>query len=261
MLKVNDLFCGCGGMAVGFLNAGFEIAGAWDFDKYAVQSYRENVGDHVKQMDIREMSHKDIPKADVWTFGFPCQDLSVAGKQKGLIEGERSGLFFEVMRLLSDTPLEDKPKVILAENVKGLKPYIPIVEEEYRKQGYVMYIKLFNSKYWGVPQNRERYFVVGIREDLPQTFEFPEEQTEFVPKLSSILESQVDEKYYISDEKARSILEKFDLGQGEAYSCPLKFLDRNQNQLPEYAVCCDVSQTNGVALREVAATKEVDHED
>lgn len=84
-LRINDFFCGCGGMGIAFQNAGFEIAGAWDFDKYAVQSYRENVGDHVRQQDIKEMKYEDVPKADVWAFGFPCQDLSVAGKQRGMV--------------------------------------------------------------------------------------------------------------------------------------------------------------------------------
>ena len=82
---VNDFFCGCGGMGVGFLNAGYKIAGAWDFDKYAVQSYDHNVGHHVKQADIKEMTWQDVPFAHVWAFGFPCQDLSVAGKQAGLL--------------------------------------------------------------------------------------------------------------------------------------------------------------------------------
>ena len=78
-LRVNDFFCGCGGMGLAFQKAGFEIAGAWDYDKHAVQSYRENVGNHVQKADIREMKWSDIPRADVWAFGFPCQDLSVAG--------------------------------------------------------------------------------------------------------------------------------------------------------------------------------------
>lgn len=132
---VNDFFCGCGGMGVGFLNAGYKIAGAWDFDKYAVQSYDHNVGHHVKQADIKEMTWQDVPFAHVWAFGFPCQDLSVAGKQAGLLlkcqdcdsdfaidpsnftgqttcpscgsknykAASRSGCFYEIMRLIDET--------------------------------------------------------------------------------------------------------------------------------------------------------------
>ncbi|MDD2960075.1 MAG: DNA cytosine methyltransferase [Lachnospiraceae bacterium] len=134
MYTLNDFFCGCGGLGLGFQNAGFKIVGAWDFDKYAVQTYRENVGDHVVQADIQTLHIEDIPKADAWAFGFPCQDLSVAGKQAGLkLEcmacgekwevnyddytgenvcpvcggtetkaGSRSGMFFEIMRLIEE---------------------------------------------------------------------------------------------------------------------------------------------------------------
>lgn len=134
MYTLNDFFCGCGGLGLGFQNAGFKIVGAWDFDKYAVATYRENVGDHVVQADIQKMCIEDVPKADVWAFGFPCQDLSVAGKQAGIklecadcgtvweVSAEtyseenlcpgcggtnhraatRSGMFFEIMRLLAE---------------------------------------------------------------------------------------------------------------------------------------------------------------
>lgn len=210
---LNDFFCGCGGMGLGFKNAGFRITGAWDYDKYTVKSYRHNVGDHIQQADISQMTYLDVPLADVWTFGFPCQDISVAGKKAGMVKGEtRSGLFYEIMRLLDET-LENLgesylPKIIMAENVKMLKKYLPTLEEEYAAHGYKMYATLFNSKYWGVPQNRERYFVVGVRDDIDAEFVFPTQQTEFVPKLSSILESNVDERYYISDEKAAKIIEQ-----------------------------------------------------
>jgi DNA (cytosine-5)-methyltransferase 1 len=248
-LKVNDLFCGAGGMGLGFKNAGFEIAGAWDFDKYAVQSYGHNVGDHVKQADISQMKADELPPADVWTFGFPCQDLSVAGKKAGMelkcsdcghefkIGGDggfvpsidqilmfnnkkfcpkceslnikasnRSGLFFEVMRLLDET--ENKPKIIIAENVKGLKPYLGVLEEEYTKRGYKMYYTLYNSKFWGVPQNRERYFVVGVHESIQKEFIFPTQQEYYIPRLLTILEPVVDEKYYIDEEKATNVIKQ-----------------------------------------------------
>lgn len=78
-LKVNDFFCGCGGMGIAFKNAGYEIAGAWDFDKYAVESYRANVGDHVQKADIKELHQADIPQADVWAL---CPARTVYGLQK-----------------------------------------------------------------------------------------------------------------------------------------------------------------------------------
>lgn len=243
MYTLNDFFCGCGGLGLGFQNAGFKIVGAWDFDKYAVDTYRENVGDHVVQADIQQMHIEDVPKADVWAFGFPCQDLSVAGKQAGIklecsdcgtiweVSAEtydeenkcpgcggtnhkaatRSGMFFEIMRLLAEArerAPEKVPKVLVAENVKALRKLLPVLEAEYGKAGYKCHAQLFNSKYWGVPQNRERYIVVGTLDTLPDTYEYPEEQHEFVPKLSTILEKDVPENFYIDDEKARKIIDQ-----------------------------------------------------
>ena len=243
MYTLNDFFCGCGGLGLGFQNAGFKIVGAWDFDKYAVATYRENVGDHVVQADIQKMCIEDVPKADVWAFGFPCQDLSVAGKQAGIklecadcgtvweVSAEtyseenlcpgcggtnhraatRSGMFFEIMRLLAEArerEPEKIPKVLVAENVKALRKLLPVLEAEYGKAGYKCHAQLFNSKYWGVPQNRERYIVVGTLDSLPDTYTYPEEQHDYVPKLSTILEADVDDKFYIADEKAHKIIDQ-----------------------------------------------------
>lgn len=239
-ITVNDFFCGCGGVGLGFQQAGCEIRWACDFDKYAVQSYRENIGDHVVQADIKQLKAADIPYADVWAFGFPCQDLSYAGKQRGFVfqcdnpecntifsltqtsdevqcpkcsgkqfhAASRSGMFFEMMRLLDETEAEAPERMPLAlfiENVKGLKKYIPVLEAELQKRGFTANITMYNSKYWNVPQNRERYYIVGLRGGICG-FHFPQEQHFAVPKLSTILEPDVDEKYFISDEKAQKII-------------------------------------------------------
>lgn len=264
-LKVNDFFCGAGGVGLGFMGAGYDVIWACDFDKYAVDTYRKNVGDHVIQADIKKLSRADIPHADVWAFGFPCQDLSVAGKQKGFrfvckdcgeewgydseehrdgvkcpkCGGEnfqaasRSGMFFEMMRLLDETAEEmpkQLPRALFIENVKGLKPYIPVLEAELQKRGYTAHVQLYNSKYWGVPQNRERYFIVGLLDSV-KGFSFPEEQHETVPKLSTVLDKNVDEKYYIADEKAQTIikqaLEKLEtLGKVHATLTPDRLVKR-----------------------------------
>ena len=268
---VNDFFCGCGGMGVSFMMAGYKIAGAWDFDKYAVQSYRHNVGDHVKQADIREMSWNDVPFAHVWAFGFPCQDLSVAGKQAGLLlkcqdcesefsvdpnnfQGQtqcpecgstkykaasRSGCFYEMMRLVDETrenKPENLPAVLVAENVKGLTPYIPILTAELKQRGYNAHIKLYNSKFWKVAQNRERYYIAATREDLPDILEMPEqnEDPELVPRLSEFLDDDVPERFYIPDEKARKIIEQAlqklsELGKVHATITPDR-LEKRQNR-------------------------------
>lgn len=235
---VNDFFCGAGGVALGLRNAGFNIIWACDFDKHCVKTYKHNVGDYVVNADVTKLHYDDIPKADGWAFGFPCQDLSVAGKQAGFVfrcndcgeewkhESEdekpicpkcsgtnfsavtRSACFFEIMRLLDETKAnapENYPAFLLAENVKGLRPYIPTLVQELESRGYEAHIQLYNSKYWNVPQNRERYFIVATLKELGK-FKMPEEQHEYVPKLSSALDKEVDEKYYIPDEKAQTII-------------------------------------------------------
>lgn len=252
-----DFFAGAGGMGIGFKQAGFRIIQALDIDKYAVESYRVNVGEHVRQMDIAQILGPAKTYADVWSFGFPCQDLSVAGKQAGLFEGKRSGLFFEIMRLLQTTKEQfpqNMPKVIMAENVKGLKPYLSTLEEEYAKVGYRTYYTLFNSKYWGVPQSRERYFVVGIREDLPQTFQFPEQQTAFIPKLSSVLENEVADKYYIADEKAQKIIKQALLRLGVLHQETAATTEELQTVYTDKdgaAYCCDANYFKGTSPGDV----------
>lgn len=98
------------------------------------------------------------------------------------------------------------PAVIIAENVRGLRPYLPVLRLEYERHGYTAHIEMFNSKYWNVPQNRDRYAVVGTRNKKNLSFTFPKEQHEFVPKLSDYLEKDVPEKYYLPDEKAQTII-------------------------------------------------------
>lgn len=213
MLKLNDFFCGAGGMGLGFKNAGFEITGAWDFDKYAVESYYKNVSERVKLSNISEMKYSDISQSDVWTFGFPCQDISVAGKQKGMIKGEtRSGLFYEIMRLLEETKSynsDNLPRLILAENVKSVDKYMEEIEKEYEKIGYKLYYQLYNSSHWEVPQQRERYFIIGVRKDLSKDFIFPEQEFRTKLKLKDILENEVDIKYNLTKEKEEIAVRKY----------------------------------------------------
>ena len=208
MYTVNSFFCGAGGFDIGFINAGFEITAAYDFDKFAVKSYQHNIGNHVHLSDVSKMAGKDIPFATGWLFGFPCQDISISGQRKGMVAGKtRSGLFYEIMRLLGE--VDKKPLWILAENVKMIKEYIPVIEEEYKKAGYRLVTpQLYDSKYWGLAQTRERYFLLGIREDVQLDFSFPKESHDNVPKLVSVLESEVDEKYYVSNEKAETVIKQ-----------------------------------------------------
>ena len=166
-MKFIDFFSGIGGFHTGLEKAGMKCIGWCEFDKFAQASYRamydtDNLwfGD-----DVTKVKGKDLPKADLWTFGFPCQDVSIAGKQKGMKEGTRSGLFYEIMRLLDECK-ENKPKWLVCENVKNLLSidggtgFLNVIGEM-AERGYSIEWKVYNSKDYGVPQNRERVYIVG----------------------------------------------------------------------------------------------------
>lgn len=166
-MKFIDFFSGIGGFHSGLERAGMECVGWCEFDKFAQASYRamydtDNLwfGD-----DVTKVKGKDLPKADLWTFGFPCQDISIAGKQKGIKEGTRSGLFYEIMRLLDECK-ENKPEWLLCENVKNLLSidggtgFLDVIGEM-AERGYSIEWGVYNSKNYGVPQNRERVYIVG----------------------------------------------------------------------------------------------------
>ena len=166
-MKFIDFFSGIGGFHSGLERAGMECVGWCEFDKFAQASYRamydtDNLwfGD-----DVTKVKGKDLPKADLWTFGFPCQDISIAGKQKGIKEGTRSGLFYEIMRLLDECK-ENKPQWIMCENVKNLlsidggRGFLNVIGEM-AERGYRIEWGVYNSKNYGVPQNRERVYIVG----------------------------------------------------------------------------------------------------
>lgn len=117
-----DFFAGIGGIRLGLEQAGHKCVGFCEFDKYARTAYKAmyDTEGEWENHDVRTVKPYDVPAADLWCFGFPCQDISVAGKQKGLQEGERSGLFYEIMRLLAGRRKEDRPRWLLIENVKNL---------------------------------------------------------------------------------------------------------------------------------------------
>lgn len=182
MLKVNELFAGIGAFRKALTRTGIphEVVGISEIDKYAIKSYEAIYGETRNYGDISKVSKLDY--ADLWTYGFPCQDISVAGKQAGIVKNEtRSGLLYEVQRLLVNATLEyELPKYLILENVKNL------VGNKFRKDfdswlewlgelGYNNYWQVINAKDCGIPQNRERVFVVSIRKDIDDgTFKMPE---------------------------------------------------------------------------------------
>lgn len=162
-----DFFAGIGGIRLGLEQAGHKCVGFCEFDKYARTAYKAmyDTEGEWENHDVRTVKPYDVPVADLWCFGFPCQDISVAGKQKGLQEGERSGLFYEIMRLLAGRRKEDRPKWLLIENVKNLLSIgngfdFARLLCEVGGHGYSLQWDTLNSKDYGVPQNRERVFIV-----------------------------------------------------------------------------------------------------
>lgn len=207
-IKLLSLFSGIGAFetALDRMNIEYELVNFCEIDKYAAKSYCAVHGtDESKNLgDITKVDTSLLPNdIDLITYGFPCQDISISGLQKGFeYNGERtrSGLFFEALRIIEDT----KPRVAIAENVRNLvsKKFaneFQIVLDSLEQAGYNNYWKILNSKDYGIPQNRERVFIVSIRKDLDDgNFKFGEPfPLEF--RLKDMLEEEVDEKYYLSE--------------------------------------------------------------
>lgn len=207
MLKVLELFSGIGACSKALTNLGIEheIVDSVEIDKYAVQSFNAVHGTNFEPQDITKWD-KDI-EADLIMHGSPCQDFSVAGLNKGGDKGSgtRSSLMYETLRIVEKV----KPKYVIWENVKNLlskkhrhnfDAYLGAME----RLGYRSQYQVLNAKDFGVPQNRERVFTVSIRNDLDVDFRFPEPQ-ELTIRLKDVLEPQVDEKYYLSDEQTKRL--------------------------------------------------------
>ena len=209
-MKFLDFFAGVGGFRRGMELAGHECVGFCEFDKYAVASYtsmhciteeqrkflstiplKQRQKEILKEEyrngewyanDIRRVYAGDIPRADCWCFGFPCQDISVAGKQLGF-QGNRSSLFFRVMYLIGQLKEEDKPTVLFIENVKNLLSVnggwdFARLLIEMDRGGYDAEWQVLNSKDFGVPQNRERCFVIGHLRGRSSSEVFPVKGTD-----------------------------------------------------------------------------------
>jgi len=207
MIKVGELFAGIGSQTQALKNIGIEhnVEFISEIDKYAVKSYEAIHGEVNNLGDIKEIDK--IPYVDLLTYSFPCQDLSVAGKQAGIQKHTRSGLLYEVERLLN---ISEKPKYLLLENVKNLigKKHKADFDEWLKtleKMGYHNYWKVLNAKDYGIPQNRERVFVVSSLEKID--YEFPEKE-ELKLKLKDMLENKVDEKFYIKKELSENLIKK-----------------------------------------------------
>ena len=216
-VKLLSLFSGIGAYEQAFKNKGYEIdlVGFSEINKYAVQSYRNIYGVSEDKClgDITKIDISSLPTdIDSITHGSPCTSFSISGKQAGGDKG--SGTPSSLMWYTVDIVEHCKPKVVIWENVKNVlskkhKHNFDGYLEDMDKLGYSNYYQVLNAKDYGIPQNRERIFVVSIRKDIDKGYVFPEPQ-ELTLRLKDILEDQVDEKYYISTCKMQQLIENLD---------------------------------------------------
>jgi DNA (cytosine-5)-methyltransferase 1 len=233
------LFSGVGGFRAALDELGGRCVFASEIDKYAAQSYKAIYGDSGElHGDITKIDAKVIPDHDVLVGGFPCQAFSVAGQRKGF-EDTRGTLFFEIARIAA----EKKPRLLLLENVKGLLSHdggntFKVMCRTLNEIGYAIDFRVLNSKYFGVPQNRERIFIVADRDAVHEpwadikgndvvtkakrnaiafgvrsfNFDWPTEGDVTV-RLRDVLEPLVDEKYYLSEEKTAKLIAQLDASE------------------------------------------------
>ena len=289
------MFSGIGGFRTAMENNGHECIAYSEIDKHAIQSYQAmyNTENEIDLGDITNISQEYLSHFkkdnDMVVGGSPCQAFSVAGKQAGF-EDTRGTLFFEYAKVVKET----QPKYFLFENVKGMTSHdqgntIRVVLETFNELGYYIDFNVFNSKYYGVPQNRERIYILGKRKDLVEQPKYhdktkgkkkfdeihnwavdninyvellPTLQTEVTTRLVDVLEDEVDEKYYLSDEKVEKLTLDNDLGGDKRITMPVLTPDRlNKRQNgrrfkedgePMFTLTAE--DRHGIAVRE--ATKQ-----
>lgn len=216
LINYLSLFSGIGAFekAMNRLNIDVNLVGYCEFDKFASKAYSliHGVSESKNLGDITTVNEQSIAlPVDLITYGFPCQDISIAGHQQGLFDAEgektRSGLFFDALRIIQHT----QPKVAIAENVKNLTckkfaKQFQIVLQTLEDAGYNNYWAVLNAKDYGIPQNRERVFIVSIRKDCDhKMMQFPK-PFELKKRLKDVLESDVDKKYFLEDCQVQKIM-------------------------------------------------------
>ena len=210
-MRVVSLFSGIGAYEDALKQEGFEfeLVGYCEKDKYASASFSaiHEVSEDLNLGDITELNPNEVPECEMICYSPPCQDISTAGKMAGMEKGTRSSLYTYALDIIR----EKKPKFAIMENVKNLvgkkfKKYFDEILGDLESMGYTNYWKVLNTKEHGLPQNRERVFLVSVL-DVDVEFEFPESYDSGI-RLKDLLELEVDEKYYVSDDKCQKLLEQ-----------------------------------------------------
>lgn len=224
-IKYLSLFSGVGApeMALRNLGVDFELVGFSEIDKYAIKSYCaiHKVDESLNLGDITKINIEQLPKdIDLITHGSPCQDFSIAGKGQGadIGTGTRSSLMWNTVAICEHC----KPKYVLWENVKNVlskkhRHNFDRYIEEMDRIGYTNFYQVLNAKNYGVPQNRERIFVISIKKNLEQDFNFPVGFDNGI-RLKDILEDEVEEKYYVNTEKAQQLISEYKGGLAVSHS-------------------------------------------
>jgi len=224
-LKVASLFCGCGGMDLGiqgdfsylgkyFNSLPFEVVYAVDNDSYATNIYNSNFTHKCLLKDVRDIIPKEVPDHDILLGGFPCQSFSIIAQnpQRLGYKDERGKLFFEMVNVLK----EKKPRFFIGENVKGLLSAnkgqaFPMIIKEFEKAGYKIHHTLLNASEYGIPQKRERVFIIGFRNIKDyNNFRFPAPQTlnKSKIKLKKVIDKKAnkDDKWFFSQRAVDGML-------------------------------------------------------
>lgn len=211
-MRVASLFCGIGGLDKGFVDAGYRVVWANDFDKYAVQTYNANFDTKATLADITEYPLEEIPEFDVLIGGFPCQPFSIMGQQKGF-EDTRGTLFFRIAEII-DYQIKvrgNKPRVLVLENVRALRTHdnghtFARIKEILREDlGYQVFDMNLNSADYGVPQTRNRTYIVCFANEKIEEFNAPP-TVELTYYMKDLLEHDVPVKYFLSEKIKKTIL-------------------------------------------------------
>ena len=222
-IRVFEAFAGYGSQAMALKRlqrdfpdkVEFEFVGISEIDSYAIAAYLAVHGDTPNYGDISKIDWSQVPDFDCFTYSFPCQDISTAGKQKGFVEGSgsRSSLLWECKRAIE----AKRPKFLLMENVKALvqKKFMPEFQrwiDTLTEFGYTSFWQVLNAKNFGTPQNRERVFMVSVLGEA--AFEFPK-PFPLEKRLRDVLDENVSEEYYLRPEQVERILAHCDRKQAE----------------------------------------------
>ena len=242
-LRLFEAFAGIGTQAMALKRLGVKIehVGISEIDKYAIASYKAIHGDVKNYGNIKEIKGRELPQIDLFTWSFPCTDLSKAGKKKGLHGGTRSGLAYEVLRIIGE--MEVKPKVLLMENVpdlisKTFKEGWYELYHEIEQLGYKNHVELLNARDYGVAQNRNRVFMISILGD--QSYTFPN-KIPLMKRLKDYLEDDVDEKYYLSEKQLTQI------SNWKSYQNPLENVLRDESTSPTITTRVAETDAGGIS--------------